>query len=1092
MFKKLLLVAFGVMIFFVVSPSAYAQEGTLTGTITDASKGDVLPGANVFIPKLNKGAASDVDGKFEISSLPMGTYRLTASFVGYKKFTTQVTIDKEMVMLDIELKPDYVGLDEVFVTAYGVQKTKNELSYSAQKVSGEELSKNRSSNFLTSLSGRVSGLHINQQNGMGGSTNIVLRGYGSITGNNQVLFIVDGVPYANQSTNTLNQTTGRGGYDYGNTATDINPDNIKSINVLKGPAAAALYGSRASNGAVVITTKDGGQRSSGIGITYNAGVDIGSVDESTLPHYQHLYGGGYGPFYSSPDGYFGYSDVNGDGEEDLIAPTTEDASFGARFDPNLMVYQWDAFVPESPNFGKARPWVAAEHDPNDFFQNSVNITNSITIEGGFDKGSYVLGYNQSNHTGILPNSKLDDHKLNLSATYDVTSKLTASASVNFVNNEGRGRFGTGYDAKNPMTSFRQWWQMNVDIENMKAAYFRNRRNNTWNWNSSLTGPIFWDNPYWDRYENFETDSRNRSFGHASLSFDIADWLNVMGRVSVDTYDQLQEERINVGSIDVSQYTRFNQSYSEYNYDLLFNYDKQLSQNFNLSGVFGANIRRQYRRSIRAQTNGGLGLPSLYSLANSANALQAPTEFDGTIGVNGYFASLNLDYNDLLILELTGRRDASSTLPKNENVYYYPSASLGFVFSELIGDNLEWLSYGKLRISAAQVGKTAPIYSVSDTYNAPASFENPAGPGNTRFGSVPLFSVNFQKKNPNLKPEQTKSWEVGLDVSFLKDRLSFDATYYKQNTLDQIIPAAISNATGYFAKFVNAGDVENRGVEITANIKPVVTNDLAWTVTTNWSKNVNKVKELAPGVQNLQLGAFQGGVSLNAALGEPYGTIRGSDFIYKDGKRVVGSDGFYERTGNSNVIIGDQNPDWLAGITNQVQYKNFSLNFLIDFRKGGDIFSLDQYYGQATGLYDNTAAINENGKNVRDPVSEGGGIILPGVKEDGTPNDVRASASSFLGAFGYVNNPNAAFVYDGSYIKLREVGLSYSLSNKVIQKIGVLSGAELSVVGRNLWIIHKNLPDADPEQNLSAGNLQGYQGGAYPSTRHFVFNLKLRF
>lgn len=1077
MLRKLLTTVTGILL---VSASVYAQ-GSIMGTVTDASTGEVLPGANIYLEELMRGAATDVDGTYEVEAVPIGTYAMEVSFIGYKTYSTSVTVASGDVTVNIELEPDYMGMEEVYVTAYGVQKTKNELAYSAQKVSGDEISRNRSGNFMTSISGRIAGVHVSSQNGMGGSTNIVMRGYKSITGNNQVLFVVDGVPYANQETNTRGQETGRGGYDYGNTAVDINPDNIASLNVLKGPAAAALYGSRASNGAVVITTKQG-DMGSGIGVTYNATVDVGMVDNATLPDYQNEYGAGYGPFYESADGYFWLRDIDGDGStDDLVTPLTEDASFGAPFDPNLMVYQWDAFVPGHPNFGKATPWVAAENGAAAFFETAATVSNSIMIQGGMERGSYKLGYNQSNQDGILPNSSLDEHKLNFSATYDVTDKLQTSASINFSNTEATGRYGTGYSDLNVMTMFRQWWQTNVDINEMENAYFRNKTNATWNWNAALSGPIYWDNPYWTRYENFQNDARNRYFGYARADYELANWLHVTGRVSVDSYSMIQEERIARTSIGVPKYERFNQTFAEYNYDLLFNYNKQLTEAINISGVVGTNIRRNDMQSINAQTNGGLVVPRLYSLSNSLNPITAPTEVDERLGVDGYFASLNLDYNNYLFLVLTGRRDQSSSLPDGENVYYYPSASLGFAFSELLAGDMDWLSYGKLRVSVAQVGNTAPVHSVADTYAKP-----------TPFGSTPLFSVPTTKNNPDLKPELTQSVEAGLQLSFLRDRIGLDVTYYKQNTLDQIIPTTISSATGYASKFVNAGNVENKGVELIVNATPVATRDLVWSVTANWSKNVNEIIELSPGITNLELAGLQGGVTINAALGEPYGTIRGTDFIYTNGEKTVGADGIYLKTTSSNNIIGDMNPDWLGGLYNRIQYKNYSLGFLIDVRSGGDIFSLDQWYGQGTGLYANTAGLNDKGSPVRAPVSEGGGVVLDGVKEDGSPNDIYAPATSAVGAFGWILNPNAAYVYDGSYVKLRELSLGYSLPQELISQIGFFNNVELSVIGRNLWIIHKNLPDSDPEQGLSAGRVQGYQGGAYPSVRHIVFNLQLKF
>jgi hypothetical protein len=348
-----------------------------------------------------------------------------------------------------------------------------------------------------------------------------------------------------------------------------------------------------------------------------------------------------------------------------------------------------------------------------------------------------------------------------------------------------------------------------------------------------------------------------------------------------------------------------------------------------------------------------------------------------------------------------------------------------------------------------------------------------------------------RNNPNLKPERTKSFETGLEMSFIDGRVGFDVTYYRSNTVDQIIPVSVSTATGYNAKYINAGNVQNEGIEVSAFGTPVKTDNFTWNVNVNWTRNRNLVKELFE-IENLQLGTMQGGVSLNAALGEPYGTIRGSNFVYhENGQRIVDESGYYKVSTSSNDIIGNVNPDWIGGINNTLKFKSFSLGFLVDVKRGGDIFSLDMYYGLATGLFPETAGVNEEGVSVRTSVDDGGGVILPGVKEDGSPNDVRVSAVNY-GLFGYVRNPAAAFVYDASYVKLREASLTYSFPTNIIERLGPVRGIDVSLTGRNLWIIHKNLPYADPEDNLSSGNIQGYQVGSYPMTRNIGFNVRLRF
>lgn len=1064
-----------------MTSAVFAQTGTLTGTVTDQSSGETLPSVNIFIVELQRGAATNAQGEFTIEDIDYGTYTVRATYVGYKTFEQEVTIDQSNVTLDVALTPSTQQLEDVVVTAYGVEQSMNDLPYSAQQVDGDIISENRNDNFLSSLNGRVAGLKVNQSNGMGGSTNIVMRGYKSISGDNQVLFVVDGVPYANQEFNNNSVKQGFAGYDFGNTGVDINPDNIKSVNVLKGPAAAALYGSRASNGAIVIQTKSGKKGNRPVQVTFNSSASIRRMNPNTFVDHQMQYGGGYVPS-------FAQADINGDGTDEVIGNPADDASFGPKFD-GQMVYQWDAFVEGGPNEGKATPWEAPEHGPKDFFETGTDFTNSIQIDGGFDGGYYNMGYNQSNGTGILPNAQMDKYKLNFAAGYDVSNKLSVSGKIQYSKTEGHARPERGYSTL--MSNFRQWWNTSVDIQDQKEAYFRNRTNQTWNWSQDDLGgsPIYWDNPYWTRYENYETDERDRYFGNVEANYEVADWLNFTGRVSIDNYSQLIETRINKTSINVSEYHQERQNFTEMNYDLLANYKKQLNESFRISGVVGMNIRRNNKQGITAETNGGLVVPGLYALSNSVSSIQYPGETDQQLGVNGYFASLNINYNDYLNIEATGRRDKSSSLPDGKNVYYYPSVSAGFSFSEFI--DADWLSFGKIRGSWAEVGNTAPPYSIKDTYNRPANF-----------GSAGLYTLPNTKNNPELKPERTKSWELGLQMSFINDRASFDVNYYDQNTINQILATEVSRATGYAFKFVNAGNVENRGWEVTVTARPIVQQDLTWTVNVNWNKNINTVKALAPGIDNYQLAAPQGGVSISAALGEAYGAIRGTDFVNLNGKpwsenggKKLTESGYYAITSSSNNIIGNMNPDWTGGISNRINYQNFSLNFLVDVSWGGDMFSLDQYYGQGTGMYPITAGLNDLGNPKRDPVTNGddsGGVILDGYKADGSKNDVRARADVYYGAYGWITNPAAQYIYDASFVKLREVGLTYNLPQNLIEKIGPLRGASVSAIGRNLWIIHKNMPHSDPEQGIVAGNVQGYQGAAYPSTRNFTFNLKLEF
>ncbi|MGM0545554.1 MAG: SusC/RagA family TonB-linked outer membrane protein [Bacteroidota bacterium] len=1080
MFKKLLLM---VMACFVSAGAAFAQSGTITGTVTDASSGEPLPSVNVFVEELQRGAATNAEGEFTIEDVEYGSYTITASFVGYNDFQEEVTVDESNVTLDIGLTSSTQELDDVVVTAYGVEQNMNELPYSAEQVDGDIVSENRDDNFASSLSGRVAGLKVSESSGMGGSTNIVMRGYKSITGNNQVLFVVDGVPYANEEFNDAATEEGFAGYDYGNTGIDINPDDIASVNVLKGPAAAALYGSRASNGAIVIETKGGESGDRPVEVTYNTSATVSKVDPSTFVDHQMEYGGGYVQSFAELD-------VDGDGDDETLGNPYDDASFGPAFE-GQEVYQWDAFVEGGPNYMETSPWEAPENTPMDFFQTGTEFTNSFQVDGGFEGGYYSMGYNQNNTTGILPNSKLDKNKLNFSAGYDVSDKFTVSGKIQYSKTDGRARPATGYSTI--YSEFRQWWNTSVDIEDQKQAYFRNRTNETWNWAPGALGesPYYWDNLYWTRYENFQTDERDRYFGNVEANYEFTDWLNVTGRVSIDNYSQFIDERTNKGSVGVGSYQMRRQNFAEYNYDLLANYQKELNDNVSIDGVLGMNLRRNHTQSVNASTNGGLVVEGLYSLDNSVSPINFPNESSQKLGVNGFFASMNLNYGGFLSIEATGRRDQASSLPDGENVYYYPSVSTGFTFSEFV--DAEWLSFGKLRASWAEVGNTASPHSIFGTFDR---VENA--------GASTRYSVPSVQSNPDLKPERTKSWEVGAQLGMFEDRINLDVNYYDQNTIDQILATEVSRGSGYSQRYVNAGNVENRGWEVSVTGRPVATRDFAWTIDVNWSKNINEVKELSEGISNYQLANPQGDVTISAALGEAYGAIRGTDYVNLDGeswsenggkRHIDEASGFYESTKSTNNIIGNMNPDWTGGVSNRLNYKNWTFNFLVDVRWGGDIFSLDQYYGQGTGMYPITAGNNDLGNPKRDPVTGGddsGGVILDGYNADGSVNETRAPATNYVGAYGWVNNPSANFIYDGSYVKLREVGLTYDLPQSTIDRIGPIKGASLSAIGKNLWIIHKNIPHADPEQSIASGNVQGYQGGVHPATRNVTFNLKLQF
>ena len=1097
--------------------AANAQQRTISGTVTGVDDGQPVIGCTVQLKGTTIGTLTDGEGRYSINA-PESATVLVFSYVGMK--SQEVPISGRTV-INVSIESAVVGIGEVVVTALGISREKKSLGYATQQIKGDAIATVKTANFVNTLSGRVSGVQVTKNQNLGGSTNVIVRGSKSLVNSNQVLYVVDGVPINNQIGKytdvgvTSGQAATVAGYDYGNAAADIDPENIESINVLKGSAATALYGSRASAGVIMITTKKGkilreGEKAP-IGISLSSSFTFGKIDKSTFPTYQKLYGPGYG--YGDPPA-FAYRTTSGslttsDPVNDPLVrwiQTTEDASFGPAFD-GQPVWGWYSVDPESPWYKQSKPYEFSKHGPITFFETPMTFTNSVAIEKATDFSSVRLSYTNYDTKGLQPNSSLKRHNLSLSGTWNITKKLTAAADASYILLNGKGRNATGYNG-NIVTNFRQWQEVNLDFHDLKTAYELTHRNLTWNYNSALNYPIYSDNPYWDAYENYETDSRNRFIGDASVNYKITDWIDLFGRVSADTYYEMQEERRAVGSVSMrfglanvpdrvkSGYIRRDNTFSEYNFDLMLKFKKNLGSSFSINGVIGYNERRTNNTFFANATSGGLLVPGVYSLQNSATTPPLPLEVNQIVGVRSEYASVSLGYKDFLFLDGTFRNDYASTLPVDHNKYQYPSVTGAFLFSNIL--KAQWLSLGKLRLNYAQVGNLAGFGQLQDVYLANSAMN---GANN---------QLSPTKRNPNLKNERTNSLEAGLEMGFFNGRLGFDLALYKTNSLDQIIPLTVSQTTGFSSIMINAGEIENKGAELTINANPVNIGSFRWDVTVNWSKNANKVISLYPGITNLRLNSvnLQNGVTVNAEVGKPYGVIKGKDFTYDaDGNKIIdATNGRPVLTSSAAIPIGNFTPDWTGGIYNSFTYKNLLFSFLIDVQKGGDIYSLDMDYGLSSGLYPETAFTNDLGNPVRNPIAwtdeddhskgyaaNSGGYIIKGVNiVDGAsvPNTTRVDATN-ADAFGTGINPQSAVVYDAGFIKLREVVLTYNLPAKLLSKT-FIKGVSLSAIGSNLWIIHKNLPYADPESGMTAGNIQGYTTGSLPTTRDFTFSLKLNF
>lgn len=1055
-----------------------AQERVVSGVVYD-NTGQTLPGVSVLVKGTSIGTQTDVNGSYSIMASPSQT--LVFTYIGMKS----QELNANSTVINATLSTEAIELEGTVVTALGIKREKKALGYSSQQVSSEQINKVPTNNFVNNLTGKVAGLEIRQGTNFGGSTNVVLRGYKSILGDNQALFVIDGVPMLNNNINSTRQKNGGTGIDYGNAISDINPNDIEDINVLKGAAATALYGSRAQNGAIIITTKKG-KRSKELAVEFNSALTIATVNKDTFAEYQNEYGQGYlgqtfSTYQGSPRVIFGH-----------------DASYGPKFD-GAQVWQYDAFIPGSSTFGQKTTWEAAKNGPIAFFNTGISTNNNIALSGGGEQITYRFSYGNSNATDILPNGRLNKNNFALNTSYKFNDKLTANSSITYVIQNTTGRNSTGYN-DNIMSNFRQWWATNVDLKEQKELYELSQQNYTWNIRSVTNiAPQYWDNPYFQRYNNYATDKRNRFAGNFSLSYDVTKNINLMSRVGTDGYTMKVEERRSNGSIPTlfglntvdqpAGYMVSLHDIKEHNIDFLATFKNNLSEKLNFNFILGSNFNIQKNYLSQQSTSGGLFVPNLFTISNSLSTPALPFISDTKKEIFGVFGQASLGFAGTYYVEGSLRRDESSALPIDNNSYWYSSVSTSIVFSNwnfLKGN--EVLNFGKIRAAYAQVGSDTNANLLSNVYNS----ENP-------FLSS-MYSYNTSAKNSELKPQRLDNVELGLNLQFFKNRFGLDVAWFKNTAFDQILPLPVSLGTGSLNKYQNAGTLETKGFEVSVNLTPFKSDNFSWDMNLNWSNPRTKVVELASGVENIQIGSFQGGITINAPLNEDYGAIWGSDYVYDktSGRPIVRPNGAYLVSETTKNKLGTFQADWNAGFNNRFAYKNLSFSFLIDWKKGGSVFSLDQYYGYGTGLYPDSVGNNDLGFPIRNTIANKGGVILDGVMAAPGPNGTtqyvtntnrldKSQSSQVL----ETDPPAAAFTYDASYVKLREVAVSYEFPAKIAESMKI-QHLTFSIIGNNLWIIDKKLPFADPEAGLSSGNIQGYQTGPMPSTKNVSFNVKVNF
>ena len=743
-----------------------------------------------------------------------------------------------------------------------------------QELGNDAFTEAKSENVVKSMTGKIAGVQVTSGTAIGSSSKIILRGASSITGDNQPLFVVDGVPMDNADYSGGDQQRSVGGYDYGNAMQDMNPDDIESVSVLKGPAAAALYGSRASNGAIVITTKSGkDHRASGkkgLGVSVSSTVAFNNV--FVLPDYQNQYGGGAGTDWINQSLVDSLGDVP-------IPDYGYDGSWGPEL-TGQQVYHWDSWYDYDgdADFGQTRGWSPTDSDVDEFFQTGVTYSNNFSVTGSNDASNFRLSYTNHNQTGVYENSSLNRNTLSFAGSSDISDKLTTSVNVNYVQSVGEGRPLTGY-GESVMSQFTQWGQRQLSMDRLRNYQNPDGSHRTWNRNSVTDpSPHYWDNPFWERYKNVQDDQRDRVFGNLTMNYKINDNLSFMGRALTDFYIDRRQERIAVGGVRESSYSEYTRQLQETNLDAYLNFNKEINSDLNVVGFVGVNKRiRDYKR-LGAYTLGGLNTPGLYNIANGGDGYQI-SDYEESKVINSLLGSVNLGYQSTLFIDVTARNDWSSTLPAENNSYFYPSATASYVFSEVA--DIEGLNFGKLRLGWAQVGNDTGPYQTGLTYGV-----------NPNFGSSGSASVPNAQNNPDLRPEKTTSFEIGTELSFFLDRLRIDATYYNNITEDLIFNVPVSAASGYTSAVLNAGKTQNKGIELAVSGTLIQSENFTWDMGLNFAKNNNELLELADGVENIRYTSLFG-VTLEARPGQPLGTFYGYDFVYDDnGNKLVGTDGTY--------------------------------------------------------------------------------------------------------------------------------------------------------------------------------------------------------
>lgn len=1018
------------------SLNLYAQNAQVTGTVK-STKGEPLVGVTVKIKGGNLGTATNANGEYSINAGPQAV--LQATYIGYIAQEAAVGTKKTV---DFVLESTQQQLGEVVVTALGIKREVKKLGYSATSVNTDQLAVNRTTNVGNSLEGKVAGLNVTPPaGGPGGSTKIRVRGQSSFSGDNSPLIVVNGTPINNTSVSGGgNQGYGGnvtgGSSDQGDGLQSINQDDIESMTVLKGGAAAALYGSRAKDGAIIITTKSGA-KNQGIGIELNSNFQADQALDYT--DFQYQYG----------QGEFGKRQVTlADAQSSGVY------SFGEKFD-GAPAIQFD---------GSTHPYSPFKDRIKQFYRTGTSFSNSIALSGGNDKGNFRLSFDNTDANGIMPNSDYHKKIFNIGLNYNFTPQLSAQINANYSNEFNHNPPQIGIQDMNANTTIYtlansinpEWLKNDKDAngDEMPLSRFTNR-----------------NNPYWVTMQRFENVHRDRLFGTISVKYQFTDWLYLQARIGQDYYTRPYNYDRPTGTRSIGAATTgFNgyyyqdvSTFRERNMDFLIGAKKKFGD-FAFDVTLGGNEMQQTNDRLSTSVT-NFYVRDLYTIGNGQT--KSPGYSYGQKRTNSFYGMAEISFKNYLYLTATARNDWFSTLNINSDSYLYPSASLGFVFSELMGQSTpSWLEFGKLRLAYSQVGSDASPYQSNLYYSLNANTFNGSALGGISGGTNP---------NPNLKPLSIKEIEAGLDLRMFKGRVNLDVAVYKKNTDNEILNVDISSASGFNQSVVNVGRLENKGVEMLLNLVPVKTVAFTWETTFNGAYNISKVISLANGQTKLDAGNGEFFGTVSYEVGKPLASLRGYDYKRDGQGRIILINGL-PQVGNLTTF-GSAIPKWTGGWTNSFRYKGIRLTAQVDFKAGAKLLSGSNLNFLREGLSKPSLVGRE------------GGVVFPGVNPDGSPNTTAVEAETFYTAYRSTNIATP-FVYDASFVRLRSLSLGYDFTRFI--KVRAIKGLNVSLIANNVLMIKKFVDNLDPEASVSASdNLQGIEAHTLPTTRSFGLNLNIK-